>query len=252
VGVCEKKQLLLEPVSESSSVPRRVMIRVPKEVHREFASRGSLPATFHETPSRVSVFSAVVEERLCRGCGLCEEVCEYKAVQVVYRGSGVFCALVNEDMCRGCGVCTSICPTGAMDQHYFARQRILGFGRMRSENIVTYRCMWAESPAVLIERGQNSTVEVMCIGSVAPGAVLKTFERGAWGVLLLGCGRQSCHYGFGREQAEENMRTVRGILSLLGTDQQRVRIIEAPGHTGYEASLREIEEMGPIPWEDRR
>ena len=249
VGVCEKKQVILEPLPGAPLEHGKMMIRIPLEMHREFVLKGSLNTTFHETPGRANVFVARVNERLCRGCGLCEEVCEYKAVQVVYRGGGIFCALINGDMCRGCGTCTSVCPTGAMDQYYFSRERMLPQTGIQSENIVIYRCLWAESPLSLTSRGKNTTVEVMCIGSVAAGSVLRAFEKGAWGVLLVGCGTKSCHYGFGRRQAEENMRAVWEILSLLGINQRRLRIIDDPGRTCYEAFLREIEGVGPIPLE---
>jgi NADPH-dependent glutamate synthase beta subunit-like oxidoreductase/coenzyme F420-reducing hydrogenase delta subunit/Pyruvate/2-oxoacid:ferredoxin oxidoreductase delta subunit len=267
VGVCEKKQLLLVPseweaishkapasllpgsLITENPLPRKPMvgskiIRVPLALHRRVASHGSVPATDGAARYTLSSFTVKVNELLCRGCGLCEELCQYKAVQVVYRGEGVFCALVNEDMCRGCGACRSVCPTGAIDQDCFGEKDISrlmdsqrrGKKKGAVDRLVTFICRWASrvSPSGRIS---GDLIKVMCIGSVMPGEVLKAFEKGASGVLLFGCGEEGCHYGFGRAQAEKNMRSVREILTLLGLDERRVRILD--GSTG---SLKEAQD----------
>ncbi len=54
---------------------------------------------------------AYVEERLCGGCGICEDVCPYGAIRV--EGAGV--AVVNEILCSGCGTCAAACPAGAIE-----------------------------------------------------------------------------------------------------------------------------------------
>jgi len=69
-------------------------------------------------------FVAVVDEARCRGCGRCEEVCEFKAVEVVEDG-GRLVAQVNEALCRGCGSCAVRCPTGAINIRNFTGQQML-------------------------------------------------------------------------------------------------------------------------------
>jgi coenzyme F420-reducing hydrogenase delta subunit len=161
---------------------------------------------------------------------------------VVYRGDGVFTALVNEDMCRGCGTCRSVCPTGAIDQPSFEGKNIsrlieglLKRKKKRGEDrLVTFACRWASQES-LSGRKSGDLIQVMCIGSVLPGEVLKAFEKGASFVLLFGCREEGCHYGFGRVQAEKNMQPVRELLSLMGIDEHRLRILD--GSTG---SLKEV------------
>ncbi|MDH7509391.1 MAG: CoB--CoM heterodisulfide reductase iron-sulfur subunit A family protein, partial [Methanomassiliicoccales archaeon] len=64
---------------------------------------------------------AAVNEYVCDGCGICEPVCEYKAIQIVKDPSNPekLRAVVNEGLCKGCGACVAACPSGAMEQKGF-------------------------------------------------------------------------------------------------------------------------------------
>ncbi len=66
---------------------------------------------------------AVVDEERCRGCGRCEEVCEFGAISVVER-EGRLVASVNEAVCKGCGACSVRCPTGAVRVQHFRPEQI--------------------------------------------------------------------------------------------------------------------------------
>ncbi len=67
---------------------------------------------------------ARVNERLCRGCGRCVEVCKFGAPSLVERASGARVARVNPVMCKGCGACAAACPTGAMTAMHFTDEQI--------------------------------------------------------------------------------------------------------------------------------
>ena len=45
-------------------------------------------------------------------------------------------------------------------------------------------------------------LRVTCIGQITPGIILKAFEGGAQGVLLLSCPPEECRYEFGNRHAE--------------------------------------------------
>jgi heterodisulfide reductase subunit A len=53
-----------------------------------------------------------VNRRKCTGCGVCEEVCPFYAIEVDATDQ---VAVVNEALCKGCGVCASSCRSGALD-----------------------------------------------------------------------------------------------------------------------------------------
>ena len=50
-----------------------------------------------------------VDESLCEGCSICEEVCPFDAIKVRDEIS-----VVDEEACMGCGVCIDKCETGAL------------------------------------------------------------------------------------------------------------------------------------------
>ncbi|WP_031513019.1 NAD(P)-binding protein [Desulfofalx alkaliphila] len=66
--------------------------------------------------------TATVDEELCRGCGLCVEVCPYSA-RVLDERTKV--AWVREVLCQGCGACVAVCPSGACQQKGFEKDQML-------------------------------------------------------------------------------------------------------------------------------
>ncbi|HIP96724.1 MAG TPA: hydrogenase iron-sulfur subunit [Anaerolineae bacterium] len=67
-------------------------------------------------------------------------------------------------------------------------------------------------------------LKVMCLGRLHPGLILKAFEQGADGVLLLGCPPGECHYGFGNRRAEEVFAEAKALAYLLGIADERLRL----------------------------
>jgi len=74
---------------------------------------------------------AEVNEELCIGCGACEEVCPFGAIElreeekeleeIVLRTRKSY---VNPVLCKGCGACIAECPVGAMTQKHFTSAQI--------------------------------------------------------------------------------------------------------------------------------
>lgn len=53
---------------------------------------------------------AVVDERLCVGCGCCVKVCPRGAIHVP---KGIY-AVVEKEACVGCGLCAKTCPASVI------------------------------------------------------------------------------------------------------------------------------------------
>ena len=53
---------------------------------------------------------AVVDENLCKACGICGKVCQYDALHAPLKEK----ASVEPDKCAACGLCVSVCPFGAL------------------------------------------------------------------------------------------------------------------------------------------
>ncbi len=81
---------------------------------------------------RVPGITARVNEDLCIGCGSCQELCPYNAIEMRYteklleRGSiRTYQAHVLEAVCKGCGTCVSACPLQAINLPHFTNTQIL-------------------------------------------------------------------------------------------------------------------------------
>ncbi|MDD1755307.1 MAG: CoB--CoM heterodisulfide reductase iron-sulfur subunit A family protein [Methanomassiliicoccales archaeon] len=69
---------------------------------------------------------AAVNDDVCNGCGICDPVCEYKAIVIVQDPSNPDKrkAVINEGLCKGCGACVAACPSGAMEQKGFKNDQM--------------------------------------------------------------------------------------------------------------------------------
>jgi coenzyme F420-reducing hydrogenase delta subunit len=67
-------------------------------------------------------------------------------------------------------------------------------------------------------------LKVMCLGQISPGIILKAFEKGAEGVLLLGCPVGECHFEFGNRRAEEIFAEAKGLVELLGYREEQLKL----------------------------
>ena len=70
---------------------------------------------------------AMVNERTCRGCGKCVEICPYNAIELKEVNLGRFnakVAKINEVLCRGCGTCTLACCNGSISIGFFKNEHI--------------------------------------------------------------------------------------------------------------------------------
>jgi len=67
-------------------------------------------------------------------------------------------------------------------------------------------------------------IRVMCSGRVEPDFVLKAFEAGADGVLILGCHPGDCHYLEGNYKTMRRIALLKNMLSQLGIEDERLRL----------------------------
>ena len=70
----------------------------------------------------VEAISASIDEDLCSGCRICEDLCAYSALEFDEKDKIM---RVNDVMCKGCGSCASACPTGAITMRHFDIKQIL-------------------------------------------------------------------------------------------------------------------------------
>lgn len=99
---------------------------IPDTVAQASAAAAKAAALLSKDKLRGESTVAIVDEDLCSGCGICEGVCPYGAIEMVaVEGEeGKRVAKVNAALCEGCGACVSACPSGAMEQKGFKTEQL--------------------------------------------------------------------------------------------------------------------------------
>jgi coenzyme F420-reducing hydrogenase delta subunit len=102
---------------------------------------------------------------------------------------------------------------------------------MKTDKVLVFTCNWKayhglESAGVkhLSYSAVIHPLKVMCLGRLGPGTILKAFEHGAAGVLLLGCPPEECHYDFGNRRAEEMFTVAIDLIHVLGYSKKRLQM----------------------------
>lgn len=96
----------------------------------EAVSQGCAAAAKAAAPMRKGTVKgealyAYVDEHLCVGCGICEEVCEYGAPKLQENDLGLFTSqIIWKILCKGCGVCAVSCPSRAISMRHFRDDQI--------------------------------------------------------------------------------------------------------------------------------
>jgi coenzyme F420-reducing hydrogenase delta subunit len=67
-------------------------------------------------------------------------------------------------------------------------------------------------------------LKVTCLGQIDPGIILKAFENGADGILMLGCPPGQCHYEFGVRRAEEVYAQAKELVKVLGCSDSQLQL----------------------------
>jgi F420-non-reducing hydrogenase iron-sulfur subunit len=95
-------------------------------------------------------------------------------------------------------------------------------------------------------------VRVMCSGRVEPTFILKAFQSGADGVLVLGCHPGDCHYIEGNYKTVRRIALLKRMLIQMGIEEERVRLEWVSASEGERfASIvnemtEQIKKLGPL------
>jgi MinD superfamily P-loop ATPase len=195
-----------------------------------------------ETSRRVTLPVPEVVMQNCNGCGLCSEICRFKAIINIGRQPLTF-----RDLCRGCGGCSLVCPQGAIVETEREIGRIEK-GRAEAIRFVQGKLRIGEamSPPLIREVKRAIPTDGVAILDSPPGATCPMVEalRGADLVLLV-----AEPTPFGLHDLRIAAETVMGMALPFGVIINRYGM----GDDGVEAyCLKEgIEIVQKIP-DDRR
>jgi NADPH-dependent glutamate synthase beta subunit-like oxidoreductase/coenzyme F420-reducing hydrogenase delta subunit/NAD-dependent dihydropyrimidine dehydrogenase PreA subunit len=183
--------------------------------------------------------TAVVDPHRCRACHTCVEICEFGAPRLTGVEPNRFC-WIDPAICEGCGSCAAQCPSGAIaagdatdTQLEVILDAILDQADRTAEKpiVLVFTCNWnpySGMETAAVEQLSYSVrvypIRVMCLGRLRPGIILKAFERGAGGVLLLGCPQDECRYEFGGRRSEEAFAVARDLIRTMGYSDQWLKM----------------------------
>jgi len=98
-------------------------------------------------------------------------------------------------------------------------------------NIVVFVCNWdglscveAASQKGLRYPPTVRIIRVSCLSRVHSGLILKAFELGADGVMLLGCEQGNCHYEKDAGLLEQEYHKTQSVLELLGFQKEQLEL----------------------------
>jgi len=125
--------------------------------------------------------------------------------------------------------------------------------------IIALLCNWcaydgadAAGRARLDLPAQVREVRVMCSGQVSPDMVLKAFEAGADGVMVLGCQPGDCHYKSGNLHALKRTALMRAVLKPTPVSPQRLKLDWVSAGQGQHYAqvvgdmVKAIKALGPL------
>jgi len=96
----------------------------------------------------------------------------------------------------------------------------------------------------------------MCTGRIEPEFVLKAFQSGADGVLILGCHPGDCHYKEGNYNALRRFHLLRKTLNQFGIEDERFRLdwVSASESEKFAETINDmvktVKALGPLKKEE--
>lgn len=95
-------------------------------------------------------------------------------------------------------------------------------------------------------------VRTMCSGRVDPSFILKAFQLGADGVIVMGCHLGDCHYQEGNYKTIRRIPFLKRLVQGFGIDQRRLRLEWVSASEGdrfaevVNEMTEEIRKLGPL------
>ena len=96
-------------------------------------------------------------------------------------------------------------------------------------------------------------VRVPCTGKVDVLHILRSFEKGADGVYVVGCLEGDCHFNSGNLRARKRVEQAQKILETIGVGGERVQMYNLSSAEGprfariAEEMVAKIRDLGPNP-----
>jgi len=135
-------------------------------------------------------------------------------------------AVIDEGVCRACGICAANCPEMAI-AHNQGDAAILGRLAAQMDGvekpIVGFYCKECAGAAISLGGQHRDSypdtvrlIELPCLGRVSALHLIEAVRLGAAGIFLAGCAEDRCHYRTGDASAAEQKRVAEELLAESG------------------------------------
>lgn len=132
---------------------------------------------------------------------------------------------------------------------------------MYEPKIVGFLCTWcsytgADSAGIARMKypANLRAIRVPCSGRISPELIMRAFDQGADGVIVLGCHIGECHYDSGNHRTAKRIPVLRTLMTFAGLEPDRLRLdwVSASEGDRYSRIVNEFTEqvraLGPIQW----
>jgi coenzyme F420-reducing hydrogenase delta subunit/ferredoxin len=132
---------------------------------------------------------------------------------------------------------------------------------MFEPKIIAFLCTWcsytgADTAGIarLKSPANLRAIRVPCSGRVSPELIMRAFDQGADGVLVLGCHIGECHYDTGNHRAAKRVPIVHALMSFAGLERERLRLDWVSASEGERFSkittefVEAVRALGPARW----
>ena len=95
-------------------------------------------------------------------------------------------------------------------------------------------------------------IRLPCTGRIDPLFIIKSFERGADGVIVSGCHPADCHYTSGNYHARRRFAVFHDLMEFIGVDPRRMTFSWVSASEGakwrdvVDEAVRNVRELGPF------
>ncbi len=96
---------------------------ISEGVSQAYAAAGKASIPMRRGVIRPEAITALVNEDRCTGCGVCEGLCPYGAIER-HEMHGKLRASVNAALCKGCGTCGAACPSAAITMNHYKSEQV--------------------------------------------------------------------------------------------------------------------------------
>lgn len=195
----------------------------PMDYHSTVASANKVALKIISLLSQdylIAEFSGIeINEESCGLCGLCAKSCPYNAI--IMEPEKI---TIDKFKCKGCGTCVSVCPTNAVEMNVDTSEKILKtievLSKSKKQPKIIAFCCKSCGYAAADDAGLKKLsyypnifiVRVPCTGRVDTSFILKSFEMGFDGVMVIGCRKDACRFIDGVQKVQKKIKILKRIL----------------------------------------